>query len=69
MNLYLVVTERDGATVRAPGSTSTELQRHEYWYACDNIATVWDQIAWLRGDPECEVLAIITKQTGITVLP
>jgi len=68
MKVYRVVTERDGATTKEPGKTSTELLREEHRYAAETMQEVWDAIDWLRNDPERVLLAVIEEAPAITVL-
>jgi hypothetical protein len=68
MKIYLVVTEEDGRTVRAPGVSETERKRMQYRFAANTMARVWDHIAWLRNDPELEIIGVYEEQPSITVL-
>lgn len=68
MKIYRVVTERDGATTKEPGKSSTELLRAEHRYAAMTMQEVWDGIAWMREDEETTVIAIIEEHPAITVL-
>ena len=68
MNVYRVVTERDGATTKVPGRISTDIERFTYHYAADTMRQVWEAIAWLRDDPEVELIAVIQDISGLSVL-
>ena len=68
MKVYRVVTERDGATTKEPGKTSTEIMREEFRYAASTIDEVWEAIARLRNDPERAVIALIEEAPAITIL-
>jgi hypothetical protein len=68
MNVYRVVTERDGVTAKTPGRISTDIERFTYHYAADTIQQVWESIAWLRDDPEVELIAVIQDICGLSVL-
>lgn len=69
MKLFCVTTERDGATTRKPGESSTEVLQYSHYYAAETIQDVWEAIAWMRNDPETTVRAIAEVVSGITVLP
>ncbi len=68
MKVFRVVTEHDGAITKEPGKTSTEIVRAEYRYAADTMQEVWDEIAWLRNDPERTLIALIEEAPAITVV-
>lgn len=68
MKIYRVITERDGQTTKAPGGSSTEIVRLDYYYGADSISAVWDAIAFLRNDPEVDVLGIALQIDAVTVL-
>ena len=68
MKVFRVVTERDGATTKELGKTSTELLREEHRFAAETMQEVWDAIDWLRNDPERTLLAMIEEAPAITVL-
>lgn len=68
MKVYRVVTERDGVTVKAPGATSTEVIREEHRYAAETLQQVWDAIAWIRDDPERDLIALHEEHPQIDVL-
>lgn len=69
MNCYRVVSERDGATTKEPGKTSTEILRESHYYAAESIDEVWEAIAWLRNDPERTMIALIKEVDAMVVLP
>lgn len=68
MRVYRVVTDRDGATTKEPGKTSTEIIREEHRYAATSMQQVWDAIDWLRNDPERTLIAVIEEHPAIMVL-
>lgn len=68
MKVYRVTTERDGETTRVPGHTSTELLQHSHYYGADSIEAVWEEIRWLRDDPEIEVLGVVEVLSALTVI-
>lgn len=68
MKIFRVVTERDGATTKVPGEHTTEIVREELRYAADTMQEVWDEIAWIRNDPEKTLLAVHEEAPAVTVL-
>ena len=68
MKLFRVVTERDGATTKEPGRSTTQIERADFRYAADTIEEVWNAIERLRNDPECTVIALIEEAPAVTVL-
>ena len=68
MKVFRVVTEHDGATTKEPGKISTEIVRSEFRYAANTMQEVWDEIAWLRNDPERTLIALIEEAPAITVV-
>jgi hypothetical protein len=69
VNVYRVVTERDGAKTREPGRVTVDLDRAEYRFVSESIRDVWGAIDWLLDDPECEVIAIIMDHPIFAVIP
>lgn len=68
MKVFRVVTEHDGSTIKETGKSSTEIIREEFRFAADTIQQVWDEIEWLRSDPERTILAVHEEAPAITVL-
>lgn len=68
MKVFRVVVERDGATSKEPGCCTTEIIREELRYAAESIQQVWDEIAWIRNDPERTLLAVHEEAPAVTVL-
>ena len=68
MKLFRVVTERDGATTKEPGRSSTEIVREEFMFAAASIEVVWQAIDWIRDDPERSLMAIVEDVSMVTVL-
>jgi hypothetical protein len=69
MNVYRVITDRDGPTTRTPGRTDTEIIRESHMYAAESMEQVWQAIEWLRQDHERTLVAIICDHEGVHVLP
>lgn len=69
MKVFLVTTEQDGRTIKAPGISETERKRFEYRYGADTMQQVWDAIAFLRENPEVDILAIHEEYPAITIIP
>jgi hypothetical protein len=67
VKLFRVVTERDGAKTKEPG-TSTEIVREEFRFAAESIEVVWKAIDWIRHDPERSLIAIVEDAPMVTVL-
>jgi hypothetical protein len=44
MKVYSLITERDGETTKAPGCSTTKLERTERLYAADSILAVWEYV-------------------------
>lgn len=68
MKVYRVITERDGSTTKADGTTSTEIIRMDTRYAANNMEQVWDAVKWIRDDPEQSLFAIIEEAPQIDVI-
>lgn len=69
MKLYRVVTEQDGPSHKdEERQLVTKILRSEYRYAADSIQEVWDEIEWLRIDPEITVIALIEDAPSVTVV-
>lgn len=68
LKVFRVVTERDGETTKEPGRTSTAIDRREFRYAAETMQDVWDEIAWMRNDPEETLIASIEEAPAITVV-
>jgi len=68
MKLFRVVTQRDGRTVKAPGISETEVQQVNLRYAAETMQEVWNEIEYIRNDPEQELIAIIEEQPAVIVL-
>lgn len=69
MKIFRIVIERDGATTTENGKTVTDIVREERRYAADTIDDVWNEIGWLRSDPDNTLIAILEEAPSITVLP
>lgn len=68
MKVYRVVTDRDGDTTKTNGKTATEIVREEFRYAAEDMSLVWQEISWLRNDPERTLIAIVEEAPQIKVL-
>lgn len=68
MQLFEVVFEMDGNTVKAPGVVETEVQRYKYYYAASSAERVWEAIATMRDDPERVFISIGQALPMVTVL-
>ena len=68
MNVYRVVVERDGATTKEPGKTSTDINRESHYYGAESIEDVWHAIRFWRDDPEATIVGIILEHDHITML-
>jgi hypothetical protein len=68
MKVYRVITERDGATCQAPGVSSTEIIKEDFYVAASDMETVWDHTGWLRGDESRTMISITEVIPAISIL-
>lgn len=68
MNLFRVLIEREGRTIKEPGVTETQLRTEAIHYAAASISEVWDAIKWIRDDPEARLIAVIDDSVVVNIL-
>jgi hypothetical protein len=68
VKVYRVLLDRDSETTKEPGIAITKTQREDIFYAADTMEEVWDEIEWLRDDPNCNVVAIFEEYPSIHLL-
>jgi hypothetical protein len=68
MKIFRVVTQRDGNTVKAPGVSETEIKQIDRRYAAETMQEVWDEIEYIRDDPEEDLIAIIEEHPSIELV-
>ena len=67
MKVFVVITERDGDTTKAPGRTETEIIRTERRFAAGAIDDVWDAAPRFVTSDE-DIVAIYEEHPQITIL-
>ena len=68
MKLFQVMAERDGNTIKSPGVSQTEVIRDTMFFAANTIDEVWERIAWIRNDPERDLISISEVAPQVTVI-
>lgn len=69
MNLYRVTMRRDGESISAGRTITTEIISDEIYYAAESIAQVWAAANELvRGDEEREIVGIAEVVGSLVVL-
>jgi hypothetical protein len=68
LTIFQVITERDGDTCTAPGVTSTEILREEFYFAASGIDVVWEATDWLRDNITRRLVSITDLGLPIRVL-
>ncbi len=70
MKVFVVITERDGDTTKAPGRTETEICRVERRFAAETIEMVWKEAMLfpLRDEWDETIVAIYEEHPSIVVL-
>ena len=67
MQVFRVVTEKDGETTREPGEFKTKIIQVNRHYAANTIAEVWEKIKEDIWEGET-LIAVIREQESITIL-
>ena len=67
MKIFSLVTERDGATTKEPGSVRTEIERVERLYAAREFRDVWEFAQPFENDDET-IISIAEVASAIQVL-
>jgi hypothetical protein len=70
MIIFRVIFERDGATTKEDGKTSTEIVRSEHRYAANEIETAWAHaVDYTKQVPDERIVAIVEEHPLLAVLP